>query len=90
MSELKFIKNVSHELLFEFKGKTIDVECSGDFGIGHQGDNILIFGKKGETLLVVDLEKVFEYNDKFYVKFNSIGDITIIQLEQDEQIEQDE
>ena len=77
MSELKFIKNISHEALYEFKGKTIDVECSGDFGIGHKADSILIFGNRGETLLEIDLEKVFKYNDKFNATFGSTGSVYI-------------
>lgn len=78
---LRHIKNVRSESIFEFNGDTIDVETSGNLGIGHRGDScVTIFGNKGQTLIELDLSVLLEENDNVTCNLGTLGTVYIKRL----------
>ena len=77
-NSLRHIRNVSSEALFNFNEDTVDVETSGNPGIGHRGDSIIvIMGNKGQTLIELDLSTLLDENDSVTCNLGALGSVYI-------------
>jgi len=75
---LKHIRNISSEALFDFNGDSIDVETSGNLGIGHRGDSIIvIMGNKGQTLIELDLSTLLDENNNITCNLGNLGSVYV-------------